>query len=119
RDRQDVAVENARTPPPFVALRLRRVAHLKIGTRSEAERVDGDQLSDQVVLHVAAHAAHDRDDGNEERHADRHADHAEEALELLHANGIPGEGDRLKEGHEPPYVRSEAIVTAATARAGP
>ena len=54
-------------------------------------------LADEVVLHVAAHAADDGDHGDEKRHADRHADHGEEALELLHADGVPRDEDGLKE----------------------
>ena len=82
----------------------------------------GDDLADQVVLHVAAHAADDRDDRDQERHADRHADHREEALELLHTDGVEGEENGLEEGHEREtgwrgrrlQMRSGALARAAS-----
>ena len=70
---------------------------LKFGRARRLERVHGDDLADQIVLHVAAHAADDRHDGDEERHADRDAEQGEEALELLHADLSQREADGFEE----------------------
>src|SRR5579862_8528178 len=84
---------------PFHPLGLGDVTCAKIGVVSELERVDRDQLPDEVVLHISVHPLDNGDDRDQEHHADRHAGDGEEALELLHPDLIQRESDRVDESH--------------------
>ena len=74
-------------------------AHLDVRPRPDLEGILRDQLSDEVVFHVAPNAIDDRDDGDEEHDADGDADEGEEALELLHPDLRQREPDGFEERH--------------------
>src|SRR5262249_55442145 len=90
---------DARPALPRTPLVVGDVADVDVRETSQLERVDSHQPSDEIVLHVAAHALDDGDDGDEEHHADRDAEEREEALELLRTDLCEGEANGLEERH--------------------
>src|SRR5665213_2475404 len=56
------------------------------GFLSQVERIYGNDLPHDVVLHVLAHTFYNRDDGYQKHDTDHHAEQSEEALQLLHSD---------------------------------
>ena len=97
--RLDVGFLDARAAAQLAPVVVVVVADVDVGAIAELERVDRHDLADHLVGHVAAHAADDRHDGDQECDTDHHAEQGEEALELLHPDGLERESDGFEEGH--------------------
>ena len=107
--RQQVADVEPRPATILLPDRFVDVADVDVGATTQLERVHGEQLADEIVLHVLAHPVDDRDDGDEEHHADANAREGEEALELLDPERLEGEPDGFEERHlMPPSATGRA-----------
>ena len=92
-----------------------------LGCRRTSNEFLGDQLPDEVVLHVPPHPLDDGDDGDEEHHADAHAQQREEALQLLGADLGQRQSDGFKQRHggpPTPGVRRQFRVPRPCPRRG-
>jgi len=66
---------------------------------TQLEGVHGDELADEVLLHVAPHPLDDGHHGDEEHHADADAEQREGTLELLGPDGAEGQTNGIEKRH--------------------
>jgi hypothetical protein len=81
---------------------------------AQLEGIHGDELADEILLHVAPHPFDDGDHGDEEHHTDAHAQEREDALQLLGADGAQRQTNGIKKRHG---ASRKAVTPCRTARA--